>query len=55
MSGIFLEQQVMNQMIELGWVDVAKVEEMRAALDGWSEHPDAFRANMYCTALGWKE
>ncbi len=44
-----------DQVIELGWADQAKLEEMAAASRRWGEHPDAFRTRAWGEAIGWKE
>ena len=54
MSNTLLEPHAADQMIELGWIDQSRVEEMRAAVSRWEEHPDAFRAYFWCQALARK-
>ncbi len=55
MSNTLLEPHAADQMIELGWLDQSRVDEMRAAVSRWEEHPDAFRAYFWCQALAWKD
>lgn len=38
-----------------GWADETARDEMVAALQTWSDHPDAFWAETWCEAVGWKE
>lgn len=38
-----------------GWADAAARNEMVAALQTWGDHPDAFWAETWCEAVGWKE
>lgn len=38
-----------------GWADEKGRDEMVAALQTWSDHPDAFWAETWCEAVGWKE
>ena len=55
MSNTLLEPNAADQMIELGWIDQSRVEEMRAAVSRWEKHPDAFRAYFWCQALAWRD
>ena len=55
MCNTLLEPNSADQMIDLGWVDQGRVEEMRAAVNRWEQHPDAFRAYLWCQALAWKD
>ena len=54
LSNTLLEPHAADQMIELGWIDQSRVEEMRAAVSRWEEHPDAFGAYFWCQALARK-
>ena len=36
-----------------GWADRARLEALAAACRAWGEHPGAFRASFWCTAVGW--
>jgi SAM-dependent methyltransferase len=36
-----------------GWIDQATVDAMEAAIDAWSERPDAFASSTWCEAIGW--
>lgn len=38
-----------------GWVDADGVEQFKQAWLAWGEHPDAFRAAIWCEAVGWVE
>lgn len=38
-----------------GWADEMARDEMVAALQTWGDHPDAFWAETWCEAVGWKE
>ena len=44
-----------DQVIELGWMDRAEIENVKAAWKDWGENPDAFWARSWCEAIGWKE
>jgi len=44
-----------DQVIELGWLDRAEIENVKAAWKAWGENPDAFWARSWCEAVGWKE
>lgn len=37
------------------WADATARNEMVAALQTWGDHPDAFWAETWCEAVGWKE
>lgn len=37
-----------------GWADAAARNEMVAALQTWGDYPDAFWAETWCEAVGWK-
>ncbi len=41
--------------LTLGWASQTKLDAMVAALQAWGEHPDAFWAETWCAAVGWKE
>ncbi len=41
--------------LTLGWADQTALDAMVAALQAWGEHPDAFWAETWCAAVGWKE
>ena len=55
MSNTLLEPHAADQMINLGWINQSKVEEMRGAVGRWELHPVAFRAYFWCQALAWKD
>jgi len=38
-----------------GWADEKARDEMVVALQTWGDHPDAFWAETWCEAIGWKE
>jgi ubiquinone/menaquinone biosynthesis C-methylase UbiE len=40
--------------LDQGWADRTTLAEMAAALLEWAEHPDAFWAETWCEAVGWK-
>jgi SAM-dependent methyltransferase len=44
---------VWNTILEQGWSDSAKLEEVIAEYRAWGERPDAFCAWIYCSAVGW--
>jgi len=44
-----------DQVVELGWMDRAEIENLKAAWKAWGENPDAFWARSWCEAIGWKE
>jgi len=39
----------------LGWANQTTLDAMVVALQAWGEHPDAFWAETWCEAVGWKE
>lgn len=42
-------------ILKSGLIDVEGAARLRAALEEWSESPEAFMANAQCEAVGWKE
>ena len=37
-----------------GWADQATLEQIKASILAWAEHPDAFFANVHVEVVGWK-
>jgi ubiquinone/menaquinone biosynthesis C-methylase UbiE len=37
-----------------GWTDEATLEQLKASILAWAEHPDAFFANVHVEVVGWK-
>lgn len=46
--------KIMEQAIELNWVDESHFEETVAALKSWSRDADSFFSMTQCEAVGWK-
>lgn len=44
-----------ERAMTLGWANQTTLDAMVAALQAWGEHPDAFWAETWCEAVGWKE
>ena len=49
------ESQFRKGVIDKGWADLATLETMATDWRRWGEHPDAFWAQTWCEAVGWKE
>lgn len=43
-----------RDIIAKGWADQASVENLKASIRAWGEHPDAFFANIHVEVVGWK-
>ena len=41
--------------MRLGWIDEARMAQIKEAWRLWSEHPDAFAFLPECEAVGWVE
>jgi hypothetical protein len=46
---------VIDDALDRGWIGAADIEQMKAAWLAWGEHPDAFRAVIWCEAIGWTD
>jgi SAM-dependent methyltransferase len=44
---------MLEETVALGWVDPARAEALAAACRAWGEHPGAFSASFWCTAVAW--
>ena len=45
--------EVAQVVLARGWANAEEFEAMRAEVQAWGERADAFRAVLYCAALGW--
>ena len=45
--------EVAQVVLARGWANADELEAMRAGVQAWGERADAFRAVLYCAALGW--
>ena len=54
-AGSYFSGTFADQAIELGWMDRAEIDKIKAAWQEWGENPDAFWARSWCEAVGWKE
>jgi hypothetical protein len=43
-----------RDIVDKGWGDEATVERLKASIQAWGEHPDAFFANVHVEVIGWK-
>jgi hypothetical protein len=50
-----VEFPFLDEAVELGWADVATIDEIRAAYREWGELPDAFLGWPMCQAVGRKD
>jgi len=41
-------------IVDNGWGDSSEVERLKTQIRRWSEHPDAFFANVHVEVIGWK-
>ena len=53
MTRRLLEDAAGTEAIARGWADRARLETLAAACRAWGEHPGAFSASFWCTAVGW--
>lgn len=50
-----LDSPYTREWLERGWVEQATLEQISAAWKAWAARPDAFNANAWCEAVGWKQ
>lgn len=48
------EENHVTQLTQLGLANASDLAEMGAAWEKWAENPDAFFADAWCEAVGWK-
>lgn len=54
LAGIMGEDTYVQQFVDYGLAERQELERIRQAWQAWGEHPDAFFADVYCEAVGWK-
>jgi len=43
-----------RDIVDKGWADRSVVEALKASIQEWAKHPDAFFANIHVEVIGWK-